>query len=151
MNNASSGPRRGYIPNTAGRQQIPQQQWQQVPPGYYNAQNQQPPYGGYYAPQQPQQAYYQPQQPANGAQRGYTPAYGTAGGKQKTKKKARKKPRRKPNTWKISLVEDQLCHILVPREDSDYDMVEPGTAVWLPWRYILPQWKLLNFWLSVLR
>ena len=86
MNNASSGPRRGYIPNTAGRQQIPQQQWQQVPPGYYNAQNQQPPYGGYYAPQQPQQAYYQPQQPANGAQRGYTPAYGTAGGKQKTKK-----------------------------------------------------------------
>ena len=91
MNNASSGPRRGYIPNTAGRQQIPQQQWQQVPPGYYNnAQNQQPPYGGYYAPQQPQQAYYQPQQPANGAQRGYTPAYGTAGGKQKTKKKGHK-------------------------------------------------------------
>ena len=87
MNNASSGPRRGYIPNAHGRQQIPQQQWQQVPPGYYNTQNQQPPYGGYYAPQQPQQAFYQPQQPAGGAQRGYTPAYGATGGKQKTKKK----------------------------------------------------------------
>lgn len=90
MNNASSGPRRGYIPNAAGRQQIPQQQWQQVPPGYYNAQNQQPPYGGYYAPQQPQQAYYQPQQPANGAQRGYVPAGGSTGKKQKTKKKGHK-------------------------------------------------------------
>ena len=92
MNNASSGPRRGYIPNAAGQQQMPG--WQQVPQGYYGAQNQQSPYGGYYAPQQPQQpqqGYYQPQQPqqmyyqqqpVNGGQRGYTPAYGSGSGKQ---------------------------------------------------------------------
>ena len=86
MNNASSGPRRGYIPNAPGKQQVPPRGWQQVPPGYYNNQNQQIPYGGYYAPQNPQQAYYNPQQPAGGGQRGYTPAY-SGSTKQKTKKK----------------------------------------------------------------
>ena len=98
MNNASSGPRRGYIPNGAGQpQQMPG--WQQAPQGYYGTQNQQNPYGGYYAPQQPQQpqqGYYQPlqpqqmyyqQQPVNGGQRGYTPAYGSGSGKQPKPKK----------------------------------------------------------------
>lgn len=65
MGQASSGPRRGYIPpDTSRMQQPPQGGWQQ---------NGMPPYGqngGYYAGG-PQQPYYPGQSPMNGAQRGF--------------------------------------------------------------------------------
>ena len=71
---ASSGPRRGYIPPDTGTMQPIQGGWQQggqVPPqaGYYYAgQTQQ---NAYYAGQNPQQGYYAGQSQMTGSQRGF--------------------------------------------------------------------------------
>lgn len=59
MNQASSGPRRGYIPPDTGRMAPPPGGWQQ------------PAQGGYYQGQNSQQPYYQNQSPITGGQRGF--------------------------------------------------------------------------------
>ena len=80
MSQASSGPRRGYIPPDNSRMQQPQGGWQQ---------NGTPPYGqnGSYYAGGPQQPYYPGQSPMNGGQRGFImPAGQTPPKKQKQKK-----------------------------------------------------------------
>lgn len=71
---ASSGPRRGYIPPDTGTMQAVQGRWQQggqMPPqaGYYYAG--QPQQNAYYAGQNPQQSYYAGQFQMTGSQRGF--------------------------------------------------------------------------------
>ena len=91
--NASSGPRRGYVPPDTGRMAAQQGQmpWQQpgAQPygqpygqnGYYGGTN--PQQGGYYAGQNPQQPYYSGQSPVTGGQRGFVMPAGS--GKRQTK------------------------------------------------------------------
>ena len=77
---ASSGPRRGYIPQDTGQMNAVMGGWQQTG-------QQAPVQGGYYAAQQPQQPYFNGQASYIGSQRGYVMTQAPNTKPQKPKKK----------------------------------------------------------------
>ena len=77
---ASSGPRRGYIPQDTGQMNAVTGGWQQTG-------QQAPVQGGYYAAQQPQQPYFNGQASYTGSQRGYVMTQAPNTKPQKPKKK----------------------------------------------------------------